>query len=77
MLQENAGPVVAPDLRRACIDDAILRIAKLNKAGEAVWMSGLVPELRREHPDCGMSEADLAELLHHLVIEQRGSIDGG
>jgi hypothetical protein len=36
-----------------------------------------VGDILREHPDCGLSEAQMRDIVRQLVIEQRWSLGEG
>lgn len=53
-------------------------LIKLSRAAEQpVWLDQAVKEILLEHPECGLSQRDLADIVRQLVIEQRWSFDGG
>jgi hypothetical protein len=44
--------------------------------GKPVWLASAVETIRREHPDCALSDADLAEVVRQATIEQHWSLGG-
>jgi hypothetical protein len=61
--------------RQPCIDAVYERIRQSRHIGKPVWLSRVVHEILAEYPDCGVTEAELAEIVRDLVIEQRWSLD--
>jgi hypothetical protein len=41
---------------------------------QPVWLDLAVKDIIREHPDCGLTEPELANIVRQLVIEQRWSV---
>ena len=46
-------------------------------AGQPVWLRSAVKDILREHPDCGLTVSELANIVRQRVIKQRWSFDGG
>jgi hypothetical protein len=44
------------------------------EAGEPVWLGPTVDRIRREHPDCDLTQAELAALVSDLVIKQQWAL---
>ena len=59
------------------IDTANNLITTARKSEQPIWLDLAVKDILREHPDCGLSERDLADIVRQLVIEQRWSLAGG
>ena len=52
-------------------------IKQSREAEQPIWLDQTVKEILREHPDCGLSEAEMADLVREFVVEQRWALAGG
>ena len=55
------------------IDTAHSLVRQSRDAQQPVWLSRAVRDILRERPNC-CSEAQLAEIIRQLVIEQRWAV---
>ena len=65
------------DLPWPWIDTAQDLIKLCREAEQPVWVDQAVKDILRKHPDCGIPEAALADMVRKLVVRQRGSMAGG
>ena len=62
---------------RPWIDTAQNLIRQSRESEQPVWLDVAVKDILREHPECGLSEAQLADIVRGLVVEQRWAIAEG
>ena len=62
---------------RPWIDTATNLIKQSRAAEQPIWLDQALRDILREHPDTELSEAELADIVRELVIEQRWSLAGG
>ncbi len=57
------------------IDAAYSLITEARAAEEPLRLNSAVESIRRAHPDCGLTEPELVEIVRRLVIYERWSLD--
>ncbi len=63
------------DLRsNPCVTSAEQLIEISKRSGTPVWVHAAVRDILAEHPDCGLTEEQLANIIRDLVIEQRWAL---
>jgi hypothetical protein len=56
---------------RPWIDTATNLIKQSREAEQPVWIDQAVESILREHPECGLGKAELANSLYKMVIDER------
>jgi hypothetical protein len=59
------------------IDTAQKLIKDSREAEQPIWLDRAVKDILDEHPHCGLTKTELADVVRQLVIEQRWALDGG
>lgn len=57
-----------------CIELAEKLIEDSMRNGNPVWLHTAVHDILAEHPDCGLTEEELGDMISRLVIERHWSL---